>query len=305
MTSADARLSAALREELDRFSDAMWLEHGLAQPTLSGYRSDLGLLGEWLEARGTALAAAKTGDLQAYLADISRQRKPSSQRRLLSSMRRYYQRLLQDGRIANDPTLQLEPPMAVARFPKTLSEAQVEALLGAPDDTTEIGVRDRAMLEVLYATGLRVSELVGLKFYQVNLAEGFIRVVGKGMKERLVPLGEVAARSLQRYIEQARPALLQGRSCDAVFVTPRAAALTRQAFWRLIKWHGIHAGIDGDRLSPHTVRHAFATHLINHGADLRVVQMLLGHADISTTQIYTHVARERLRGLHAKHHPRG
>ena len=292
------------RAELDRFGDAMWLEHGLAPNTLAGYRSDLARFAAWLEQRGLHLRAASAAELFAYLAEFSATAKPASQRRLLAAWRRYYRMLLANREISADPTLLLDPPMMAERFPKTLSEAQVEALLHAPDGDTPLGLRDRCMLEVLYAAGLRVSELVGLKVFAVGLNEGVVRIMGKGSKERLVPLGEVAADWLQRYLAEARPALLAGRSCDEVFVTRFGSGMTRQMFWRIIKQHAANAGIARERISPHTLRHAFATHLLNHGADLRVVQLLLGHADISTTQIYTHVARERLKQLHARHHPR-
>ena len=297
--------SAAARIELDRFNEIMWLEHGLSAHTLSGYRSDLALLAGWLEARDCSLPDASLADLQAYLADFGRSRKASSQRRLLSAMRRYFRQLLLEDRIQSDPTLQLDSPLRSERFPKTLSEAQVEALLAAPDISSARGLRDRAMLEVLYATGLRVSELITLKVFEISLNDGYLRVFGKGAKERLVPLGEVAMDWLARFIGESRRELLAGRSCDTVFVTGRAAPMSRQMFWRLVKRYAIVAGIDPARLSPHTLRHAFATHLLNHGADLRVVQLLLGHADISTTQVYTHVARERLKQLHSRHHPRG
>ncbi len=292
------------RSELDRFVDALWLEHGLARNTLAGYRSDLAHFAAWLEARGGRLPAATVADLAGYLAEFSRESKPASQRRLLATLRRYYRLLLANREIAEDPTLLLDSPMPAERFPKTLSEAQVEALLGAPDTATPQGLRDRAMLEVLYAAGLRVSELVGLKVFAVGLNEGVLRIMGKGSKERLVPLGEIAAEWLQRYLAEGRPVLLAGRHCDEVFVTRLGAGMTRQMFWNIIKRHAMDAGIARERISPHTLRHAFATHLLNHGADLRVVQLLLGHADISTTQIYTHVARERLKQLHARHHPR-
>ncbi|MFN7780608.1 MAG: site-specific tyrosine recombinase XerD, partial [Betaproteobacteria bacterium] len=222
----------------------------------------------------------------------------------LATLRRYYRWALRDGRLAADPTLRLINAKRPPRFPKSLSEAQVEALLAAPNVETPLGLRDRAMLELLYATGLRVSELVGLRLIEVSLNDGLVRVLGKGSKERIVPLGEEARDWLQRYLAQARAALLAGRAAEAVFVTRRAAPMSRQMFWNLIKRYARRAGI-GAPLSPHGLRHAFATHLLNHGADLRVVQMLLGHADISTTQIYTHVARERLKALHAQHHPRG
>jgi len=298
MNETDSRL-------LDAFSDSLWLEAGLSKNTLASYRSDLAQFCEWLGQRGKTLDGVEPVDLHDYLRDFSHRAKSTSQRRLIASLRRFYQHLLAVGQIQADPTLNIAPPPRPERFPKTLSEAQVEALLAAPDTGAPLGLRDRAMLEVLYATGLRVSELVALKLFEVGLNEGVVRVFGKGAKERLVPLGEVALEWLERYLKEARPHLLAGRSCDAVFVTRRAAGLSRQMFWTLIKRHAAHAGFDPSRISPHTLRHAFATHLINHGADLRVVQLLLGHADISTTQVYTHVARERLKQLHARHHPRG
>lgn len=305
MSRADDGLSSAARDEIDAFTDALWLEHGLARNTIASYRSDLALFARWLEAHASTLARASADELARYLAEVSARAKPSSQRRLLSVWRRYYRYLIDRGRRNEDPTARLDPPMRVERFPKILSENQVVALLDAPDDETTLGLRDRCMLEVLYATGLRVSELVGLKLFQTNVSEGLVRVMGKGDKERLVPLGEVAIVWLARYMSASRPALLGGRNCDHVFVTRFGTGMSRQMFWRIIKQHATTAGIAASRLSPHTLRHAFATHLINHGADLRVVQMLLGHADISTTQIYTHVARERLKSLHAQHHPRG
>ncbi|HAG76237.1 MAG TPA: site-specific tyrosine recombinase XerD [Thauera sp.] len=300
----EAGLLPEHRRELDRFVDALWLEHGLAANTLAGYRSDLARFAAWLEVRGQRLPAAGPPELTAYIGEFSRGARPASQRRLLASCRRYYRMLLINREIAEDPTLLLDSPLAAERFPRTLSEAQVEALLAAPDDGNPQGVRDRCMLEVLYAAGLRVSELVGLKVFAVGLNDGVLRIMGKGSKERLVPMGELAADWLRRYLLEARPALLAGRSCDEVFVTRLGSGMTRQMFWRIIKQYAVHAGIPSERISPHTLRHAFATHLLNHGADLRVVQLLLGHADISTTQIYTHVARERLKQLHSKHHPR-
>ncbi len=302
--AVEAGLTAHTRAELDRFTDTLWLEHGLARNTLAGYRSDLAHFAAWLEAAGKRLPQAGAADLAGYLAGFSRHAKPASQRRLLAAWRRYYRLLLANHAIEADPTLLLDPPLPAQRFPRTLTEAQVEALLAAPDVGTPQGLRDRCMLEVLYAAGLRVSELVGLPTFAVGLGEGVVRVMGKGSKERLVPLGEIAADWIARYLREARPALLAGRSCDAVFVTRLGAGMTRQMFWRIIKQHALAAGIAPERISPHTLRHAFATHLLNHGADLRVVQLLLGHADISTTQVYTHVARERLKQLHAKHHPR-
>ena len=285
---------------MDAFCDALWLEDGLAKNTLESYRRDLAQLAAFLKQR--PLAKAREEDLFAFLA--ARRGKNTSAARMLSTLKRFFRHCLREHAIEADPTLKLDPPKRAPRFPKTLSEADVEALLAAPDAAAPLGLRDRAMLEVLYASGLRVSELVGLKTFEANLDAGVLRVLGKGSKERLVPLGEEAVSWVQRYLAGARPALLGRRGSDALFVTARGAGMTRQAFWHLIKRYGARA-VPGKMLSPHVLRHAFATHLINHGADLRVVQMLLGHADISTTQIYTHVARERLKALHAKHHPRG
>jgi integrase/recombinase XerD len=285
---------------VDAFCDALWLEDGLARNTLEAYRRDLAQLAAFL--KGRALLEAREQDLFGFLA--ARRGKSTSAARMLSTLKRFYRHCLRERLVAADPTLKLDPPRRAPRFPKSLSEADVEALLAAPDVETPRGLRDRAMLEALSATGLRVSELVALKGFEANLDAGVVRVLGKGSKERLVPLGEEAVAWLLRYAAQARPALLKRRSSDALFVTDRGAGMTRQAFWHLIRRYG-RKTIPGKTLSPHMLRHAFATHLINHGADLRVVQMLLGHADISTTQIYTHVARERLKALHAKHHPRG
>jgi len=291
-------------ELLDRFCDALWLEDGLAKNTLQSYRRDLEQLAAYMEnARsGKEIAATTAEDLFSFLA--VRRGRASSAARMLSSLKRFFQWCVRERLVAVDPTLKLDPPKRAPRFPKVLSEADVEALLAAPDTATPLGFRDRAMLEVLYASGLRVSELVNLKTFEVNLGAGVLRILGKGSKERLVPLGEEAVDWIQRFMVEARPDLLHGRQSEALFVTGRGAAMTRQAFWLNIKRYGDRA-LPGKPLSPHVLRHAFATHLINHGADLRVVQMLLGHADISTTQIYTHVARERLKALHAKHHPRG
>lgn len=300
-----APLPVAEAAEIDAFCDAVWLEDGLAKASLASYRSDLTRFARWLAAHSTTLLASDEVAAADYVAGLSRQMRASSQARHLSTLRRFYRWLLVERRIAADPTRRIANPVRPARLPKLMSEAQVEALLAAPNAETPLGLRDRAMLETLYATGLRVSELVGLKLHELNLDMGLVRVFGKGSKERLVPLGEEAISWLRRYLAQARPLLLDQRQSDALFVTNRAAAMTRQMFWNLIKRHGREAGLNADQLSPHTLRHAFATHLINHGADLRVVQMLLGHADITTTQIYTHVARERLKTLHALHHPRG
>ena len=286
-------------DALDRFCDALWLEDGLSQNTIAAYRADLEQLQGFLD--GDLLKADEAA-LFRFMA--SRKGRASSAARRLSSLKRFYQYCLRERHIGADPTLKLDPPKRAPRFPRTLSEADVEALLAAPAAGTPIGLRDRAMLEMLYATGLRVSELVTLKTLQVNLDSGVVRVMGKGSKERLVPLGEEAVDWIARYVKEARPELKGKRAPDALFLTARGAGMTRQAFWHLIRRYGLRA-IPGKALSPHVLRHAFATHLINHGADLRVVQMLLGHADISTTQIYTHVARERLKQLHAKHHPRG
>jgi len=306
-----AAIDAQDRQLLDAFCDALWLEDGLARNSIEAYRRDLEQLGLWLarERRG-ALTAVDEGALHAFFAARHR-RAPSgraprsaSDARLLSSLRRFYRYCLREHRVAQDPTLRLEPPKRTPRFPKSLSEADVEALLAAPDTESPLGLRDRAMLETLYACGLRVSELVALKTVEANLDAGVVRLFGKGSKERLVPLGEEAVGWIERYLREARPALAKRAGSPALFLTARGAPMTRQAFWHLVRRYGARA-IPGKALSPHVLRHAFATHLINHGADLRVVQMLLGHADISTTQIYTHVARERLKALHAKHHPRG
>jgi len=279
---------------LDAFCDALWLEDGLARNTIASYRTDLEQLAKYMQ--GRSLLSVEEKDLFGFLA--TRKGKASSAARRVSTLKRFYQYCLRERRLSADPTLRLDPPKRAPRFPKTLSEADVEALLAAPDTATPLGLRDRAMLETLYATGLRVSELVGLKTFELNLDANVLRVTGKGNKERLVPLGEEAAHWLTAYMAQRRT------TAKAVFVTARGGGMTRQAFWQLIRRYGARA-IPGKKLSPHVLRHAFATHLINHGADLRVVQVLLGHADISTTQIYTHVARERLKSLHAKHHPRG
>ncbi|HZD19575.1 MAG TPA: site-specific tyrosine recombinase XerD [Burkholderiales bacterium] len=284
---------------LDAFCDALWLEDGLAQNTIAAYRADLEQLDAFL---GGDLLAADEARIFAFMA--AKQGRASSAARRVSSLKRFYRYCLREGMMRADPTLKLDPPKRTPRFPKTLSEDDVEALLASPNTRLPIGLRDRAMLETLYATGLRVSELVALKLHAVNLQAGVARVLGKGSKERLVPLGEEAVHWIERYLREARPALKGRREPDALFITARGAGMTRQAFWHLIRRYGARA-IPGKRLSPHVLRHAFATHLINHGADLRVVQLLLGHADISTTQIYTHVARERLKQLHAKHHPRG
>ncbi|MEA3119395.1 MAG: integrase/recombinase XerD [Paraburkholderia sp.] len=291
-------------QSIDTFCDGLWLEHGLARNTLDAYRRDLRLFAEWLASEhGLAVDAAAEAHVNGYLIARSDGKATSANRRL-SVFRRYYAWAIREHRAAADPTLRIRSAKQPPRFPSTLTENQVEALLAAPEIETPLGLRDRTMLELMYASGLRVSELVGLKTVEVGLNEGVVRVMGKGSKERLVPFGEEAHGWISRYLREARPALLGARAADALFVTGRAEGMTRQQFWNIIKRHARAADIHAP-LSPHTLRHAFATHLLNHGADLRVVQLLLGHADISTTQIYTHVARERLKSLHAAHHPRG
>ncbi|QXL85669.1 site-specific tyrosine recombinase XerD [Comamonas sp. NLF-1-9] len=289
---------------VDRFADALWLQDGLAANTLQAYRRDLRALAAWLQEQGGDLLQATEAQLNGYFAARHARTRASTANRRLTVFRRFYHWALQQGLVAADPTLRLLAARQPPRLPGTLSQAQVEALLAAPDTATPLGLRDRAMLELMYASGLRVSELVGLKVFQLGLAEGVVRVLGKGSKERLVPLGELAGDWLQRYLGEAREAILAGQQSQDLFVTRRGGAMTRVMFWVLVKKHAASAGITAP-LSPHTLRHAFATHLLNHGADLRVVQLLLGHADIATTTIYTHVARERLKQLHARHHPRG
>ena len=292
--------------EIDGFCDALWLEDGLAKATLDSYRSDLSQLAAWLKEHGhEPLLDIRETTLAAFIAHLSRHTRATSQSRYLSTLRRFYRWQLGRGRIVADPTLKLLNPARPSRLPKVTSEKQVDDLLNAPDIDAPLGLRDRAMLETIYATGLRVSELVNLKLHEIGFNEGVLRVLGKGSKERLVPLGEQAIDWLGRYLTEARPEILGGQQSDALFVTARGGPMTRQAFWQMIKRYALVAGIAPEKLSPHVLRHAFATHLLNHGADLRVVQLLLGHADISTTQIYTHVARERLKKLHAVHHPRG
>ena len=293
--SARVRAQSLSPAVLDAFCDALWLEDGLSKNTISSYRTDLLQLIAFL--RNKSLTEVSEEDLFAFLA--SRKGKASSAARMVSTLKRFYQYCLRERRIGADPTLKLEPPKRAPRFPKSLSEEDVEALLAAPDTASALGLRDRAMLETLYATGLRVSELVALKVFEVDLNANVVRTVGKGSKQRLVPVGEVAAEWIRKYLDERKDA-----ASSTLFLTARGRGMTRQAFWQLVGRYGRRA-IPGKKLSPHVLRHAFATHLINHGADLRVVQMLLGHADISTTQIYTHVARERLKALHAKHHPRG
>ncbi len=290
---------------IDRFVDALWIEDGLAPLTLAAYRRDLGLYAAWLAAHaGKALDASSEADLLGYITERHAATRATTANRRLTVFKRYFRWALRERCIDADPTLRLLAARQPLRVPGSLSEAQVEALLAAPDADTALGLRDRTMLELLYASGLRVSELVGLKTVHLGLNEGVLRVLGKGAKERLVPFGEEAHAWLRRWLAEGRPQVLGARSADALFVTVRGAGMTRQMFWNLVKRYARVAGI-GAPLSPHTLRHAFATHLLNHGADLRAVQLLLGHADIGTTTIYTHVARERLRQLHARHHPRG
>lgn len=289
---------------VDIFVDALWLEEGLARNTLDAYRRDLRAFSDWLQARGGALDAATEHDLAGYFAARHAQTRATSANRRLAVLRRYYRWALREGRVRADPTLKMPTAKRPMRVPKSLSQAQVEALLAAPDTGTPLGLRDRAMLELMYASGLRVSELVTLKVLNVSLSEHVVRVLGKGGKMRLVPFGEVASDWLLRYLDEARGEILAGQATEDLFVTARGAGMTRAMFWVIVKKNAERAGITAP-LSPHTLRHAFATHLLNHGADLRAVQMLLGHADISTTTIYTHVARERLKTLHAQHHPRG
>jgi integrase/recombinase XerD len=293
------------RRVIEAFADVLWLERGLSDNTLAAYRADLEAFTRWLAAeRARSLCEARRSDLLEYLAMLARQgRKPRSTARLLSCLRQFYGHLLRQGSIANDPTSRVDPPRLGRPLPSTLTEAEVEALLGAPDTSDARGHRDRTMLELLYASGLRVTELVTLRPQAISLTQGVVRVTGKGDKERLVPLGEEAVRWLVEYARGPRAEILGPRFSDYLFPTARSACMTRQAFWQLIKRYAVAAGVSRP-LSPHTLRHAFATHLLNHGADLRVVQMLLGHSDLSTTQIYTHVARERLKQLHERHHPR-
>jgi len=290
---------------IDRFLDAVWMERGLSPNTLSAYRADLVGLERWLASRQVQISSATRSDLQDFLAwRVEQGARPRSTARQLSSFRRFYRYLLRESALKEDPTAQIAMPKIGRALPKSLSEEEVDSLLGAPVTRDPLGNRDRTMLEVLYATGLRVSELVNLKINQVNLNQGVLRIVGKGDRERLIPLGDEAVRWLNEFSQGARLEILLERQSDYLFPTRRGERMTRQAFWHIIKRYATKAGINKD-LSPHTLRHAFATHLLNHGADLRVVQMLLGHSDLSTTQIYTHVARERMKELHAMHHPRG
>ena len=303
MSSGEAQSSSA--EAIDAFIDALWLEEGLSKNTLAAYRRDLTLYGAWLAQQGgRAIASTSEADLNAYFAARHAASKATTANRRLTVFKRYFRWALRERLADADPTLRLQSARQPLRVPKTLTEAQVEALLGAPDTETPLGLRDRTMLELIYASGLRVSELVTLKTFNASMGEGVLRVLGKGSKERLVPFGQVAREWIVRYLAEGRPAILAGRQTDDLFVTGRGQGMTRAMFWVIVKKHARAAGILAP-ISPHTLRHAFATHLLNHGADLRAVQMLLGHADISTTTIYTHIARERLKQLHSRHHPRG
>jgi len=293
------------QSDIELFLDALWMERGLSDNTLMAYRSDLNGVAKALNKLGESLQTASRQDLLMYLAQRAQQGAHArTTARLLSSIRRFYQYQIREGYLKDDPSAQIDAPKVSPALPKLLTEDEVDDLLGAPDCDKTLGLRDRTMLELLYASGLRVSELISLEMSQINVQQGIVRVMGKGGKERLVPLGEEALDWLETFLRQARGDIIKGRAVDALFPTNRGAAMTRQAFWQLIKRYAKQAGIQKE-LSPHTLRHAFATHLINHGADLRVVQLLLGHSNLSTTQIYTHVARERLKTLHAEHHPRG
>ena len=299
-------LNPADQALIDAFLDALWLEKGLSENTLKSYRHDLEKLGDWVSDQGTTLLTLRRADMNTYLSyRMQRGLKARSTARCLSCVRAFYRYLLRENKIDVDPTLQVENPKLGRPLPDTLTEADVEKLLAAPDTSSPIGMRDRTMLEVLYACGLRVSELTNLKMSEINLRQGVVRIVGKGSKERLVPLGEEAISWLNRYLQEARNELLKKNLAqDTVFPSNRGLVMTRQTFWHRLKEHARHAGIT-KKLSPHTLRHAFATHLLNHGADLRVVQLLLGHSDLSTTQIYTHIAQHRMKELHQEHHPRG
>lgn len=298
-------INLANQTAIDDFCDTLWLEDGLAKNSLEAYRHDLRLFAQWLQnEQNKNLLEAEHEDLHAYLEFRHPDSKATSSNRRLVVLKRFYQFALRQNKISADPSLKIKSAKQAPRHPKTLSETQVETLLAAPNVATPLGLRDRTMFELMYASGLRVTELVLLKFVEVGMNEGVLRITGKGNKTRLVPFGEQARDWIQRYLQEARPVILNGQIDDALFVTSRGKAMTRQMFWTLIKKYALQASINTP-ISPHTLRHAFATHLINHGADLRIVQLLLGHADISTTQIYTYVARERLKKLHAEHHPRG
>ncbi len=301
----DTKTVARSEELVDRFLDAIWMERGLSKNTLGAYRADLMTLGRGLSTDSKSIDIADKADLLAFIARrVENGAKPRSTARQLSSFRRFFRYIMREGLRDSDPTADIEMPRIGRSLPKTLSEDEVDALLNAPNTDEPLGHRDRAMLELLYATGLRVSELINLKQSQINFNQGVLRIVGKGDRERLIPLGEESQRWLKKFIDGARMEILLERQTEYLFPTRRGDRMTRQAFWHIIKRYAEKGGIR-KKLSPHSLRHAFATHLLNHGADLRVVQLLLGHSDLSTTQIYTHVARERLKDLHGKHHPRG
>src|SRR4051812_24449223 len=309
--STDATIAAGDRALIDAFLERAWSELGLADNTLASYRLDLEAFARWLGAHARSLGSCDREALFRYLGErgakggaSGKGYKARSNARLLSTLRHFFRSMVRDGKLASDPTLLLDAPKLPRSLPKALAESEIESLLRAPPDTP-LGLRDRAMLELMYASGLRVSELVGITAAQVNLRQGVLRIVGKGNKERLVPLGDEAAHWLSRYVGDARPLLLKGGRSDALFVSNRRAAMTRQMFWTLVKKHAATAGIPAKRISPHVLRHSFATHLLNHGADLRALQLMLGHSSLSTTQIYTLVAKEGLKRLHARHHPRG
>ncbi len=306
MSGDNTSLNSADQTAIESFIDNLWMERGLSDNTLSAYRTDLQGLAHWLaETEAVCLLNADRQHLLAYLsARVQQGARPRTTARLISSIKRFYQYWVREQKLVDDPSDRIEAPKLGRSLPHALTEAEVVALLSAPDTKQPLGIRDRAMLELMYATGLRVSELVGLKLTEVNQRQGVVRTQGKGSKERLVPMGEEASHWLAHYQEEVRPELLKGMAHEVLFVTRRRKAMTRQAFWYLIKRYAQQAGIRKP-LSPHTIRHCFATHLLNHGADLRAVQMLLGHSDLSTTQIYTHVAKERLKNIHAQHHPRG
>ncbi len=300
-------MHTASQSSIDGFIDALWLEDGLSKNTLAAYRRDLSLYATWLGSKAQQsrpIDGTAESDLSRYFSVRHTDTKATSANRRLTVFKRYFRWALRERFITADPTLKLQSAKQALRVPKVMSEAQVESLLAVPDDTTALGQRDRAMLELMYASGLRVSELVGLKTFHLGLNEGVLRVMGKGNKERLVPFGQIAREAMVRYLAHARPAILDGKQTEDLFVTRHGSAMSRVMFWMLVKKYALQASINSP-LSPHTLRHAFATHLLNHGADLRAVQMLLGHADISTTTIYTHVARERLKKIHGEHHPRG
>ncbi|MGA9574578.1 MAG: site-specific tyrosine recombinase XerD [Lysobacterales bacterium] len=307
MKTGDQEAKTVVRIDpvVERFLDNLWAERGLSDNSLQSYRHDLAYLQKRLAVRGKPVSEATREDLLAILAaEMQKGKSPRSLSRYLSAYRQFYRWLVREGKISSDPVALIESPKTGRGLPKALTEEQVEALLNAPDTGSTLGLRDRAMLELMYATGLRVSELVDLQLHNINLNQGVVRVMGKGQKERLVPIGDEAHESLKNYLSSARPEFLQGAQTNSVFVTSRKSGMTRQAFWYMVRRYAVQCGIS-NKLSPHTLRHSFATHLLNHGADLRVVQLLLGHSDLSTTQIYTHIAREGLKRMHEAHHPRG